>query len=258
MKEWSESTFNKKNQLYERVFVPSQTETENQTKFVIKFASLTKKDRIIDVCCGTGRHVLSLSRQGYQADGLDISPVSIFKAKKNAEMLPQNSTAPKFYIADARELPNTHPKLTRNYDVAINLFSSFGYYEDEKEQISLLKGVHNVLLPKGRFLLDLPNKNYVLEQFKEQSEFTVDNLAAKVMRSYDASKSRITSKTTITDGRTEETLDVAMNLYNYNDISNLLLHTGFNIEKVARDFNGQKFDPQDSSCQRMLILSKKL
>lgn len=258
MTEWIKSTFDQKNQLYEHVFVPSQEETERQTQFVINFAKLTCGDRVFDVGCGTGRHVLSLATKGIHVDGLDISPISVGEAQKATNLLQLEIPKPELYIDDARELPQKHPELAGRYSLAINLFSSFGYYESDEEQLTLLRGINHILQPKGALLLDLPNKDFILQNFSEQSEYIVDELTVGVNRKYDPNHSRIKTKTRVTDGQTEDVMDVAMNLYSYTDINQLLRQAGFTIEKVARDFTGVDFDPQDSSCKRMLILARKI
>lgn len=258
MTEWIKATFDQKNQLYERVFVPSQEETERQTQFVIDFAKLTSSDRVFDVGCGTGRHVLSLATKGIPVDGLDISPISVEEAQKAINLLQLEIPKSELYIADARELPQKHPELAGRYSLAISLFSSFGYYESDDEQLTLLRGIKHILQPKGALLLDLPNKDFILQHFSDESEFTIDDLIVRVTRKYNPNRSRIETKTGVTDGQTEDVMDVAMNLYSYTDIDQLLQQAGFIIEKVARDFTSVDFDPQDSSCKRILILARKI
>lgn len=258
MTEWIKATFDQKNQLYERVFVPSQEETERQTQFIIDFAKLTSSDRVFDVGCGTGRHVLSLATKGIHVDGLDISPISVGEAQKATNLLQLEIPKPELYIDDARELPQKHPELAGHYSLAINLFSSFGYYESDEEQLTLLRGINHILQPKGALLLDLPNKDFILQHFSDESEFTIDDLTARVTRRYDFNISRIETKTTVTDGQTEDVMNVAINLYGYADITKLLQEAGFSIEKVARDFQNEEFNPQDPNCKRMLILARKI
>lgn len=258
MTEWIKATFDQRNQLYEHVFVPSQEETERQAQFVIDFAKLTPSDRVFDAGCGTGRHVLSLARKGIHIDGLDISPVSINEAKKSIDSLSLKLPKPELYIDDIRELPQKHPELAGCYSLAINLFSSFGYYESDEEQLTLLRGINYILQLRGALLLDLPNKDFILQHFSDESEFTIDDLTARVTRRYDSNRSRIETKTTVTDGQMEDVMNVVMNLYSYADIAKLLQQAGFSIEKVARDFTGVDFDPQDSNCKRMLILARKI
>ena len=111
MSEWIGPTFDQKNSLYERIFLPSMIDTEKEIDYLINFAQITQKDRIIDIACGTGRHVLAFNRRGFSADGVDISDNSIKKAKTEANSLSGSLHKPKFYVADVINLPTGKPRI---------------------------------------------------------------------------------------------------------------------------------------------------
>lgn len=258
MERWVNNTFNQKHQLYEKIFLPSQSETEIQTQFIVDYTNIRLDNPIIDICCGSGRHVFSLQKRGFHADGIDISPISVSEATKKGELLLPDSYHPKLYTDDVSMLPIKHPEMAERYSLATNLFSSFGYYQSDKEQVTFLQGVRHVLEPQGKFLIDLPNKHFILENFDKESAFKIDNLNISIKRRYNPQSSRVKTKTTIRDGDIKEVINIEMTTYTYPEITALLEESGFSIEKVARDFSGQEFHTEDASCKRMLILAKKI
>jgi SAM-dependent methyltransferase len=243
--------------LYEQLYTPGDQVTQKEVEAIIDLARLQPNDRILDVCCGSGRHALLLTKKKYSVDGIDVNPVAIEQAQQSVAHLPLPH--PLFYLGDVRQLPRQYPTLSEQYDVALNLFSSFGYYNDDQDQIAVLKAINHVLKPGGKLLLDLPNKEFIINNFQPTSEFRVDDLNATVTRVLINNRSRITTTTIVTDGKKREELPVAMNIYDLSSISPLLRQGGFVITDIRRDFikGAEKFTPGDPTCRRMLILAKK-
>ncbi len=106
--------------------------------------------RILDLACGSGRHVRSFEALGYEAFGVDLSPESIAVAKS------RSATPDRFAVADMRHFADDLPEL-RGFDVVTSLFTSFGYFEHEADQIQTLNQVRKSLQPGGIFVLDFLN-----------------------------------------------------------------------------------------------------
>ena len=87
-------------------------------------------DHILDLACGAGRHSNYLANKGYTVTGLDLSKESIARAKANA------ADNVSFGVADMRQLD-----AKAEYDLVLNLFTSFGYFEDFDDNLRVLKGV---------------------------------------------------------------------------------------------------------------------
>ena len=203
MIEWITHTFDLKSDLYEKLYVPGAKETAFETDFIVHFLELTFEDRLIDVCCGSGRHVVELYKRGYRIDGVDLSESLLKRARLQSSQFPTVSR-PSFYREDCRNLAKANPSLLGYYTVALNLFSSFGYYEENYAQLEFLNGISFLLRKGGRFLLDMPNKSYVLENFQPKSQFTLGGLAVNVLRRFDTKLSRIYSTTSVSLPEGEE------------------------------------------------------
>jgi len=119
-----------------------------------KFLKLPKNSKIIDLACGKGRHSLYLNRLGYDVMGLDLSEESILH---NQQFENENL---KFAVHDMRD--EIFPQLiSEKADMVMNLFTSFGYFDDEKDDERVFVSVKNALKNKGIFVLDFLNEEFV-------------------------------------------------------------------------------------------------
>ncbi len=110
-------------------------------------------DVVLDVCCGNGRHAINLERMGMQTWGVDLSV-------DNIEMAKSNSKFPnRWQVQDVR-----HLSLPVQFSVILNLFTSFGYFEDDAEHQQMLSHIRQHLLPGGFFIMDFFNVENVREK----------------------------------------------------------------------------------------------
>ena len=125
------------------------------------FASF-RNVRILDVCCGWGRHAIELGRRGYQVVGVDVSETFIAYAKRRAGSL-RNVT---FICKDFLYYRSPY-----KFDVVINMWTSFGFYPTPEQDLLMLKRISEALQRGGIFVLDLLNPAKLVHKFKLISEF---------------------------------------------------------------------------------------
>lgn len=152
MDEWYQNWFNRD---YLNLYGNrDQQEAEEQVDFIIKALDVIPGSRVLDLGCGTGRHALAFARREFSTVGVDLSPYLIQKAKKQAQQYPDIPL--QFQIGDMRSLPDLE-----QFDLVINMFTSFGYFKTEKEDHLVLANIRNSLMASGKFFLDYLNPNYV-------------------------------------------------------------------------------------------------
>ena len=121
--------------------VDDQDITRKEVDLFFRILRLSPEDKILDLCCGQGRHCLELARRGFQSvEGLDRSHYLIQKAKTQAKKEGLNV---RFREGDARKLPY----LPDSFDVVMVLGNSFGYFETIQDDLRVLKEVSRVLKP---------------------------------------------------------------------------------------------------------------
>ena len=112
---------------------------------------------VLDVACGPGRHAVRLAGRGYAVTGVDTSVQFLGVARAAAAAL--GLTSIDFVEADMRAL-----EFERRFDAAINLFTAWGYFDDETNQ-RVLDSVAAALRPRGRFVLDVMNRDWLASAY---------------------------------------------------------------------------------------------
>ncbi len=127
--------------------------------------------KIIDLACGKGRHSIFLNSLGYDVTGVDLSQQSIAAAKKfENEKL-------HFAVQDLRSLV-----MPKEFDIALNLFTSFGYFDSIETDILVLKQIHSILKPTGLLLIDFFNAEKVLDSLVHAETKTICNIKFEITK----------------------------------------------------------------------------
>ncbi|MGH2454300.1 MAG: SAM-dependent methyltransferase, partial [bacterium] len=154
--EWWRRLFN--STLYFDLYESQDTElAKTQVPQLTALLGLAPPARVLDVGCGYGRHSVELARLGFQVTGVDISEVQLARAGEKAQAA---EVAVDFRLGDARAL-----EFEGEFNAAVSMFLSFGFFETDAEHVSMLRGISRALRPGGRFLLDFWNREYEIQRF---------------------------------------------------------------------------------------------
>ncbi len=127
--------------------------------------------RLLDLACGRGRHAIHLSEQGYDVTGVDLSAESIAAARQHAH--PHLH----FYVHDMRE-----PLPYGPFDFVLNLFTSFGYFQHESENVVALRNATHALRPGGKMVIDFLNTERTVRELVMHEEKVVDGVTFHLRR----------------------------------------------------------------------------
>jgi SAM-dependent methyltransferase len=202
---WYVSYFNEEYfQIYGSML--SEERTAREVEGILKLLDLPHGSRILDLACGHGRHAVPLAERGYAVTGQDLSEVFLDRAKADAQA---RGVQVNWVHGDMREIP-----FVDEFDAIINIFSSFGYFENDADDQQVLHQVHKALRPGGRLLLDLMHRDAMVRGFQP---FDVsrrdDGLVVTEERSFDQLAGRTTVRVTLfyPDGRRTESGHVVRN-----------------------------------------------
>ena len=134
--------------------------------------NINKNCRFLDVACGKGRHAIFINKQGYYVEGIDLSKESITYAKKFS------NDKLKFTIHDMRL-----PYKLNEFDVLINLFTSFGYFDNKTDNLKAIQAMSKNVKYGGKFILDFMNTKKVINELVLSEEKTVENIDFQIRRS---------------------------------------------------------------------------
>jgi D-alanine-D-alanine ligase len=198
--------------------------TRSEVDRIVETLGLKPEDRVLDLCCGQGRHTLELARRGLKGmEGMDRSHFLIQRARRTAR---GEGLAVRFREGDARRLP--YPADT--FDHVLILGNSFGYFETLEDDLTVLKQVARVLKPSCKVLVDIADGDWLRSHYTPRSwEWIDDQLFVCRERSLSGDGGRLVSREVITHVSQGVIADqfYAERLYNAEALSALLRQAGF-------------------------------
>ncbi|HEX6307408.1 MAG TPA: class I SAM-dependent methyltransferase [Longimicrobiales bacterium] len=135
------------------------TQTAAEVSFLQRQLPVGEFRRIMDLCCGSGRHAIPLAAAGYDVTGVDRDAAAIARARSRSR------SSARFVVADVRAIP-----ATGGWDGALVMWASFGYFSADANA-ELLRGIAALLRRGGRVVLDVYNSDwFVTRQGERRSE----------------------------------------------------------------------------------------
>lgn len=228
---------------------------------------LKKECRILDMACGSGRHSLYLSQKGFKVTGIDLSDENIASAKKKSDLAGFRGKEHKkaeFVVHDMRKI------FKKNYfDVVLNLFTSFGYFEDRRDDLKILVAANTALKSQGIFVLDFMNVKKIIPRLKRRETKTMDSVKFTISRS--VKKGFIIKKIKVEDlpgpepglkGRkvrasgTVKFFQEKVRALTLRDFEKYFLRAGFVVRNIFGDYDLSNFDGKNSA-RLIFVLAKK-
>jgi SAM-dependent methyltransferase len=202
--------------------------------------------KILDLCCGPGRHTLELARRGLQVTGVDRTALYLDEARRRAEI---EGLKTELVQEDMRSFCRPDA-----FDGAINLFTSFGYFENAEDNRRVLTNVYRSLRDNGAFVIDMAGKAVVAAGFQERDWREVDGTVLLEERKISADSSRMDNRWTVLDGPSRKEFHVTHRLYSADEITSLLTECGFAPVDVYGDFSGAAYD---QNADRLVVVAHK-
>ena len=230
--------------MFETILTPERTVQE--VTGVQALMDLRPGARILDLCCGQGRHAVPLARAGHYLTGLDRSAYLLSQAQQAAQT---EGVKVQWVHGDMRCLP-----WHEQFDVCINLFTAFGYFDEEADNQEVLRQVCRVLKPGGEFLLDISNRDYYLLQWWPRAWRRHGKAIILEETDFDPSTCRFTMTFTWIDGRRQESLTHSVRHYTAPELTAMLRTAGLTPTAVYGDFDGGPFDLYS---KRLIVVAKK-
>ena len=238
--EWFEDWFNSK---YYHVLYKNRDKSE--AIFFLKniVNQLKLKDcKILDVACGKGRHSKHFNELGFEVTGIDLSQNSIEFAKK------YSNDKLNFFVHDMRSVFKKD-----HFNLVTNLFTSFGYFEDTKDEQIAINSMSINLKKEGLLLIDFMNVKNVINSLVKFEIKEIDNVKFTIERKYDGN--HIIKKIKIEDKEEVLNFQEKVRALTLNDFSKLLDKVNMKIIDLFGDYSLNNYNANNS--ERLIIVSKK-
>jgi len=227
-------------------FTDSQIAAE--CDFIEDSLGVARGGSMLDLGCGTGSQAVELSRRGYNVVGFDLSLAMLARAGEEAQEKKQKIN---FVQGDMREMT-----FDEAFDGVYSWGTSFGYFEEEKNA-QVVSKVHRALRKGGQFLLDVANRDFIIEQAPSLAWFEGEGCVCMDEMTMDWVTSRMRVKRTmmLDDGRSKE-IEYSIRVYSLHELGKMLHDHGFRIAEVSGRIHtpGVFFGPHSP---RTLILAEK-
>jgi SAM-dependent methyltransferase len=198
---------------------------------ILELLELEKAARVLDLCSGPGRHSAELAGRGYRVTAVDIHPAYL-------EEVRSRSNAVETVLSDMREF-----KREKEFDAALNLFSSFGYFEDPADDLRVLKNLHASLRRGGKAMLDVAGKETMARHFRPRHwERLEDGTIFLDERSIHDGWAYASAIWTLILDSERKSFAVKVRLYSGTELSRLLRKAGFRDVRLYGAYDGRPYD----------------
>jgi SAM-dependent methyltransferase len=215
-------------------------EAERQADFVEEQLGTVEPRAILDLACGAGRHTDVLRQRGHRVLGTDLSIV----------LLARRPDLPRV-AGDMRRLPFAG----ESFNWVLNFFTSFGYFETERENFQVLEEVVRILAPGGGFLIDLMNPEPVIANLQAGESLTTDGRQVEIERWYDPQARRVNKRIRIARAnRPERTFLESVRAYRAEEVEIGLQWAGLRVTGTFGNFRG---DPYERDSERLIVVARK-
>lgn len=216
----------------------------NEVKKMAAWLHLPRGAEVLDLCCGMGRHSMALSDCGYQVTAIDLSEVLLAEARRyDAE----GRIA--FIQGDMRAVP-----LEKPFDAVVNLFTSFGYFDNDADHVKVLFEICRLLKPGGRFIIDFLNPFFVSKHLVPYSERIDGKLTIRESRSIE--EGFVRKRIVITEeGSKERNYMEQVRLLDLAWFQSQFKAVGLELKNVYGSVDGEPFAPELSP--RMIMVGIK-
>ena len=215
-------------------------EAEMFTRELMKFIKLPLNSKVLDLACGMGRHSINLNKMGYNVTGVDLSVKNIKNASK------YESENLKFKIHDMRK------PLGQKFDLVVNLFTSFGYFDDFKDNLKTLDSIKSSLKKNGLAVIDFLNIKYLKNNLIHKNTEEIDGIKFHLNRSI--KNGFLTKKISFKHELNEYNFEEKVRSLDLIDFKSMFKQSNIEILHIFGDYKLTSFDENNS--KRLIFILK--
>ena len=217
-----------------------------QVDEILTLVSFTGK-RILDLCCGPGRHSTVLAERGFSVTGVDSTPFLLRQASNRANELKLDI---EFVEEDMRRF--VRPS---SFDLALNMFTFFGYFDNKDEDLTVLGNIYESLRPGGILVMEMVGKEWLASNFNAtSSELQPDGTLIVERREIFDDWTRIRHEWVFILKGQAKTFKFHHTLYSGQELKDRLLQVGFGDTQLYGDLEGNAYGP---NSKRLVAVSRK-
>lgn len=220
--------------------------TSSEVDFLVSTLNLGAGDKVLDLACGIGRHSVELAARGMDVTGLDFNRSVLDVAERAAQ---ERGVSATFMELDMREL-----SASRLYDAVICFWTSFGYFEDEADDLVVARRIADALRPGGRVLIDIQVTESAFPRFRERRWSWLDDERRNRLleeATWNVETGRVDCEWTFLENGSSRTRSSSIRMYSYRELCELFREAGFRRFEGFETVTG---DPFRLGSQRLSLV----
>lgn len=199
---------------------------------------------ILDVGCGRGRHARALARRGYYVTGIDLSETAIDSARRRAN---EEGLDILFKVGDMRDTV-----CDCCFDGVINVFTAFGYFDDEDDHVEALKAMARALRKGGWFVQDFFNAHHVVANLVPEDHHVREHTRIHQRRWVE--DGRVIKKITLATNGARQSFHESVRLFKLDDFRRMYDAAGLELLDTYGNYDGAPFN---EAMPRLIMRAKK-
>ncbi len=220
--------------LYPYIFTDEKFQAaEAEVEKVLELAAFSGRD-VLDLACGPGRHALALAARGLNVTGVDRSEFLLSKARVRAK---ERDVSIEWLNEDMRRFQRPEA-----FDLAISLYTSFGYFESDEDNLQVLRNVCRSLRTGGKMVLDMHGKESLARRFEKVRLQEHEDGTLLVERSaVEQDWRRVQNEWLLIRGEGVRQFEFSLRIYSGEEIMTGMKSAGFSEAQVYGDFDGNPY-----------------
>ncbi|WP_051568430.1 class I SAM-dependent DNA methyltransferase [Crocinitomix catalasitica] len=241
MQEWFESWFDTH---YYHILYKNRDHEEAELfiRNLFNYLNLSEDKSVLDLACGKGRHSILVNSLGFKTTGVDLSEESILTAKESS------NDRLDFFVHDMRL-----PMQNRSFDLVLNLFTSFGYFNNDSENLQVFDSISSYLNADGLLVIDFFNAIKVKKDMLAVEVKEIEGIKFEIKKS--EQNGFIIKDINFNDKGRDFTFQEQVQALELEDFERLLTKANFRIKET---FGNYQLDNFDKDAERLIIIAEKL
>jgi len=215
---------------------------------LVRLLEIAPPARILDLCCGVGRHSHELATRGFPVTAVDRTAAYLDRARREAGEL---GLPIEFANADMSQF-----RRPGAFDAAINIFTSFGYFDSDEEELAVLHNVFESLKPGGRFVIDVMGKEVICRRFEPRTWQSDPAGTAFLLeeRQVRGGWTYLENRWIVFNNAGRHEFHFNIRVYSGRELESLLRRAGFRDVSLHGSLNG---NPYDHDAERLIAVGRK-
>lgn len=213
---------------------------------IASLARISPAARVLDLCCGVGRHSIQLALRGFEVTAVDRTSRYLDRAAESAR---EAGVEVEFVLDDMRDF-----RRNEFFDSILNLFTSFGYFENPLDDLEVLRNVAASLKPGGSFVIDVMGKEVLARIFQERRWEERDGFVLLQSSRVERNWSWVRSRWTVLGEEGRRQIEVRHRVYSAVELCSLIEESGLGVAGVYGNLEGA---PYDHESERLVVVAGK-